>query len=257
MLFTISDERNLLSNQVNIKEFAHFLGYSVEQGREIIDQAYSELYPAYSIFYSDQRAAGDIVDRFQALHLLYRIETGTRVRQFTGGESNIVQMPLTVRYLLRGTKPTTTDLYRVRCKLNIPSYTASTPFFEYDGYITLQRYDTHYWLFENRSQENKDLIFMITDSLQIIRQHHEGTHKEYDYTQGVMLTRRQDAWPIHKVWKIVMLKIDQESTCANQPKTFDSESSFMTGQCKVVPEEDVPSWIVDTLRQDWKGIEVY
>lgn len=204
----ISDKRNLLSNDVSVKEFSVLLGYTIQQGREIIDQAYSELYPTYSIFYSTHRAASDILDRFQGLHLVYRVESGDRVKAFTGHDSNIVQMPLTVRYVIKSTKPALSESFRVRCKLTLPSYTASSPLFEYDGYITPQKYDSHYWLFENRSEENKDLIFMITDSLAIMRRHETGLVHAHDYAQGVMITRRQDDWRRHKTWKIFMLKVN-------------------------------------------------
>lgn len=254
-LFGISDPRNLLSRDVTVKEFSAFLGYTNQQAREIIDQAYSELYPTYSIFYSNERASEDIVNRFRSFHLLYRLETGERVKQFTGEEANIVQMPLTVRYMLRGTRPSVSELFRVRCKLNIPSYTVNTPCFEYDGLITPQKYDTHYWLFENRSQENKDLLFMITDTPQIIRQHDQGVHLEQHYTQGIMLTRRQDAWPMHKIWKVVMLKYEPDSAPA-QTSSSDPESAFMTTECKVVPDTDVPGWIVNTLASGWNSIDL-
>lgn len=251
----ISDQRNLLSRDVTVKEFSAFLGYTNQQAREIVDQAYSELYPTYSIFYSNERASEDIVNRFRSFHLLYRLEMGERVTQFTGRTNNIVQMPLTVRYMLRGTRPSVSELFRVRCKLNIPSYTVNIPCFEYDGLITPQKYDTHYWLFENRSQENKDLLFMITDTPQIIRQHDQGVPLEQYYTQGVMLTRRQDAWPMHKIWKVVMLKVTPDSELA-QTTASDPESAFMTTQCKVVTDEDVPGWIKDALASGWNSIDL-
>lgn len=156
---TISDTRNLLSDDVSVQEFSILLGYTIQQGREIIDQAYDELYPTYSIFYSGQRAAKDILDRFHGLHLIYRVESGDRVKEFTRRDSNIVQMPLSIRYMIKGTKDKVTELFRVRCKLTLPSYKASTPkpFFEYDGYITPQKYDTHNWLFENRNELRADM----------------------------------------------------------------------------------------------------
>lgn len=51
-----------------------------------------------------------------------------------------------------------------------------------------------------------------------------------------MLTRPQDAWQIHKIWKVVMLKVEPDDiTILNQTATtLDSESPFMTNQCKVV-----------------------
>lgn len=248
--FNIPGTADLLSNAVSVKEFSSFLGYTTDEGRKIIDEAYTELYPAYSTFYSDEDTADDILKLFGRFNFIYRIENNSRVKAYTDRDDNILQMPLSVRYMIKGTKPQSEKLFRVRCKLNIPSYTTATPFFEYDGYITPQGHGTHYWLFENRSEQNKDLIFMITGYPWKAHQ------SELGYAQGIMITRRQDAQRIHKVWKILMLQIEQSDIMFfDANASTDPESKFMTQHCKILSKNDVPSWVIEKIEEPLNGFD--
>lgn len=248
----VTDPRNLFSDNVDVKEFSKLLGYTTDQGREIIDQTYTELYPAYSIFYSSKRAAIDTLRAFGRFNLLYRIDSNELVKGITKSEIGIVQMPLTLRYMLKSTKKQAERLFRVRCKLTIPSYIAATKHFVYDGYITPQEWGTHYWIFESRNEQNRDLVFMITEYQK--RLAHDVP--EVSRAQGIMITRRQGDH-VHKIWKVVLLKVEQSDSRYFDPTdASDPESKFMDNHCKIITKDKVEPWLVDDLERNWEAIDL-
>lgn len=243
----ISHPGNLLTDDVGIMQLGHFLGLSRNECRRAIDTLAGELGATFSAFSMGNADAEALLRLYRGLYVLYRVERGEQAARFTGRQSSILCATLIVRYSLAGTKDLTRDLARVRVKMNVPAYRkAISSAHEYDGYLTAEdSAGLHRWVFEERNDRNRDIIFIATRDLE---RGSEG-HQDNRFMTGFMVGRTQDrpAMPAH--WPIMVVRRGDlpRYEAPGDDFTDDIETRFSREHTGLFDPTVIDAWIREKL----------
>lgn len=250
------DDRNVLDDNFGVMEFGMNIGLSRSECRFAIDTVIGELAPTFSIFSLDQSTSRKHFQVYQGLYIIYRYETTEKAKDSTGRKSNMIKIPMSVRHELSGHKAASQNLKRIRCKLNVHSFSGMMRMHEYDGYMTSRdSAELHHWVFQSRNDIEDDLIYIISSDIKRYEYDDcEGNNstKKFKYMNGVMFSRSQDrniravAWPII-IQKIEFERIDYSES--NKPEDWskfdDIESYFMRSQVGIFDPIDINPGILE------------
>tara|TARA_R110000737_G_scaffold333449_1_gene351128 strand:- start:5660 stop:6673 length:1014 start_codon:yes stop_codon:yes gene_type:complete len=240
---------NLLSRETGVMEFGNRLGLSRAECQIAIDEVAGELGPTFSSFSMSPEQASGLLQVFQGLYVIYRLERTAQAQKATGDTLSIMCMTMSVRHKLRGSKPLSSTLQRIRCKLHIPSYRVNIPYFEYDGYLAqTDPAGKHYWLYEARHEIERDMVFMMTDVLQSGT--FDGQRRLYCY--GTMITRSQDQPGLPMIWPVLIeRRADLVAPAKQKDESFErsAEKIFTEEYAALKPPSEVEPWVLQALQE--------
>lgn len=241
-------------------DFAEAIGIDRAKARYIIDRKYAYDLPSFSALNCSNKDARKFVKHYGGIYYLYRHD----VNSFTAKKHTqglLLRSTLCIRYPVAYT-PLGTETsrdYRIRCKVNVPSYNQSfnTDVFKYDGYMMKKNDSWWHWLLQGRDYGRGpgDLIMMYT-------QHPKIKTGEIEPCLGVMITQNQEKFLVPTISKVFLVKLPEftleedkvltdielnkvrgESVKNNNFfKTIPDETEFMSEQCKSLDLADQSDW---------------
>ena len=236
--YPVTDER------ITSVEFGSRLEIESAKARYIIDRQYAYDLPSFNSLTGKHSQLTKFVAKNGGVFRLYRHDFNNFTKkEFPLGV--LLRSTLSIRYPVPYGNYSTqvTDLYRVRCKLNIPNYNGRefrSEYFKYDGYVTEKKGSGWWhWLFQGRggdkqhvNDESDDLILMYTKA----RKTQDGL-KTYS---GVMLTQTQEKSLVPTLSKVFLVKMpgyamqEQKLYSAINPRTDRAKANLFY---KMVPDE--------------------
>ncbi len=225
---------DMIGGQMEVMEFGDCLGMRRSDCRYFVDQLYRLLLPSFTTLALDKEAGVNFTKSYGGLYIIYRLQ------KRPDGKWMVVQIPLSIRYLLRNGKDKTKSDYWIKCKLTVPRVPDSgDKIYEYDGLITKSN-SAWYWVFEMRkgSLSITDMLFMTTNMPQrkankTYMQGHmiSSTHTNSEATHWPIVIVRDKTFKAKKNNRVDGLYYMQNS--ANMEEA-DSEAIFFAKHCKTV-----------------------
>ena len=282
-------ERPLTDERLTSIEFGKRLKIEPAKSRYIIDRDYAAHLPSFNSLTEKHSVLKKFMLANGGVYKLYRHDFNdhTKLKYPLG---ILLKSTISIRYPVPyGNYATrSTDLYRIRSKLNIPTYNQDTfdsEYFKYDGFVTEKKKSGWWhWLFQGRggtkmvsNDESDDLILMYTkeqDSLHGMR-----------IFSGLMLTQTQEKSLVPALSKVSLIKMPDfileeqqlhsvlknknHSTKANQfYKMIPDESAYMekelswidlsnSGNLDAYDEIAIKSIFTDPLPINISGLHVF
>ena len=180
---------DLIGEAMGPMTFGKRLGLTRSQCQFFIDDVYARTLPTFTMFSKEEDVADRFVRDYGGLYTIYRLQQHPK-RGWV-----VVQIPLSIRYMLASSKKRAANDYRIRCKITVPRVPdRGAPIYEYDGLVTTSN-EAWYWCFEMRQRERaaKDMLFMVTNV--------PRPDGEREFLEGHMVTSTQSNaeavyWPI-------------------------------------------------------------
>lgn len=242
---------NLIQQDGKVMALGLALGLTRDECRYAVDRMTGEIMPTFSIFSLDEFKAQSFIERHRGLYLVYRPEETDRVKQYTGHDSTVVTMPLSIRYGLPGQKALSRNFRRIRCKLAIPSYRLKSDVHEYDGHVTASdEARIHYWMLEKRDEFERDLVFMMTGEFERTRVDDDPKNDRI-FALGTMLSRTQELHSRPYIWPIAVEWIESLPEVGMEPHEgeIDREKAFMDREALLKKHETLDALVKAKLEE--------
>lgn len=178
-------------NEIGVFKFAETIGFNKERARYIIDCEYASMLPAFSSVVTYRYSvAKDFVSDFGGLYLLYRIDSNNDTQNSNNPLGVVTKATLSIRYPVpfKAFNSEKDGYARIRCKLNIPSFSNPNSIYKYDGFV-VRKGKYLQWLFQARhnpseGHDYEDVILFYTAMMR--------NDKETKYLKGTMLSQNQN-----------------------------------------------------------------
>ncbi|MGD1926041.1 MAG: hypothetical protein ACFB03_17925 [Paracoccaceae bacterium] len=172
------DIKNPISDpngNIGVFTFGELIGLSKATSRFIIDTHYAQSFPTFGTFAQSYTKAERFAITHGGIYSLFRLDRNAETNRLGYSFGMISKCRLSIRYPVpyKGSQRSGRELFRIRCKMNIPAYqgenpspTAGIDSFKYDGFVS-QR-DKYWWqlLFQQRRRmhpNSEDLVLIYID----------------------------------------------------------------------------------------------